>query len=66
MNKVIPPMFVDVTAHLENLHALAVEGQSADNPSDMHTVLTDHLRSGLFTLNGKIKAIAAVLERDRQ
>jgi hypothetical protein len=58
----IQHMFANVTAHLEDLHAIAVEGQRADNSPDMQTLLNIHLRSGLVTLDSCIRAIAMGLE----
>ena len=51
-------MFANVTAQLEDLHAIAVEGQCADNSPDMQTVLNVHLRSGLVALDSTLRAIA--------
>lgn len=58
----IPHLFADVTAKLEALHAIAVEGQRVDNAPDMQTVLTFHLRSGLVSLNDAMRTIATALD----
>lgn len=60
----IQRMFTNIAIQLEDLHAIAVEGQCADNSPDMQTVLAVHLRSGLITLDGTIRAIAMGLEGD--
>ena len=65
MRKTIPHLFADVTAKLENLHAIAVEGQRSDNAPDMQDVLTVHLRSGLAALAGDMRAMAKALEGSR-
>ena len=62
MTKAIPHMFADVTAKLEDLHAIAVEGQRADNAPDMHSVLNIHLRDGLAALDGTMREMAKALE----
>lgn len=58
----IQHMFANVAAQLEDLHAIAIEGRRADNSPDMQTVLNVHLRSGLVTLDGTMRAIAMGLE----
>lgn len=60
--KTVPHMFADITAKLEDLHAIAVEGQRRDNAPDMQSVLNIHLRSGLAALDGANRAIAKALE----
>ena len=55
-------MFADVTAKLEDMHAISVEGQRRDNAPDMQNVLNIHLRSGLAALDGAMRAIADALE----
>ncbi|OYY75723.1 MAG: hypothetical protein B7Y43_18355 [Sphingomonas sp. 28-62-20] len=62
MNKAIPHLFADATAKLEDLHAVAIEGQRANNAPDMQNVLTAHLRDGLVALDGTIRAIGMALE----
>lgn len=61
----IQKLFVNVTAQLEDLHAIAVEGQGPDNAPDMQSVLNIHLRSGLVTLNGTLRTMATALEGSR-
>lgn len=62
MTKAIPHMFADVTAKLEDLHAIAVEGQRADNAPDMQAVLNIHLCDGLASLDGTMRAMTTALE----
>jgi hypothetical protein len=62
MSAVIPHLFAEVSAKLEDLHAIAVEGQRADNAPDMQNVLNAHLRTGLVELDGTIRAVAKALE----
>jgi hypothetical protein len=62
MRKSIPHLFAEVTAKLEDLHAIAVEGQRRDNAPDMQGVLTFHLRSGLAALDDTMRAVAKALE----
>jgi hypothetical protein len=54
-------LFAEVSAKLEDLHSISVEGQQPDNASDMHCVLQVQLRSGVAALNDAISAIALVL-----
>lgn len=65
MRKTIPHLFAEVTAKLEDLHSVAVEGQRRDNAPDMQRVLTLHLRSGLATLDNTMRAVANALEDGR-
>lgn len=55
-------MFADVTAKLEDLHAIAIEGQRGDNAPDMQSVFNVHLRDGLAALDDTICAITNALE----
>lgn len=58
----IPDLFAHVAMALEDLHAIAVEGQQADNARDIQNVLMLHLRSGLVVLDGTVGAIATALD----
>lgn len=60
--KSVPHMFADITAKLEDLHAIAVEGQRRDNAPDMQSVLHIHLRSGFAALDGTMRAMTKALE----
>lgn len=62
MTAVIPHLFMEVTAKLEDLHAIAVEGQRADYAPDMQSVLNIHLHSGLVALDGTVRSIGEALE----
>ena len=62
MTKTIPHVFADITAALEDLHSIAVEGQRADNAPDMQAVLALHLRAGLAALDGTMRGMAKVLD----
>ncbi|GHD02162.1 hypothetical protein [Novosphingobium pokkalii] len=59
----LPRAFADVTARLEDAHSLAVEGQRRDNASDMQRVLVGQLRAGLAEIDGRLSAMAAMLDR---
>ncbi len=56
MTKSIPHLFADLTARIEDLHSIAVEGQ-ADNAPDMDRVLASHLRMGIATMDGIVGEI---------
>lgn len=58
----ITPMFADVTAKLEDLHAVAIEGQRADNSPDIQIMLNIYLRDGLNALDHTMRAITTALE----
>lgn len=62
MTEVVPRLFADVTAMLEDLHAIAVEGQRADNARDMQSALNTHLRDGLAATGRTMRAITDALE----
>lgn len=55
--------FADITARLEDLHAVAVEGQRRDNSPDMQRVLIGHLRSGVSAMDGKLRTMSAAIDR---
>lgn len=57
MSKSIPNLFADVTALLEDMHGIAVEGQRSDNPVEMQLALASSLRPGIVRLD---KALIAV------
>ena len=66
MKKAIPHLFADITARLEDLHSIAVEGQRTDHAPDMQAVLAMHLRAGLAALDGTVRGMAKVLDRGGQ
>lgn len=53
--------FSDVTAKLEDLHAIAVEGQCRDNSPAMDRVLFVHLRAGVAALESDLRDMANFL-----
>lgn len=58
-------LFAEISAKLEDLHSISVEGQQSDNASDMNCVLQVQLRSGVAALNITISAISQALEGAR-
>ncbi|HEX8556177.1 MAG TPA: hypothetical protein VF695_15830 [Sphingomonas sp.] len=50
-------LFADVTAALEDLHAVAVEGQAPDLTDDVQHALLGLLDNGLRELRAMLKAI---------
>jgi hypothetical protein len=65
MSRAIPRRFADITAKLEDLHAVAVEGQRADNAADMQEVLLIQLRSGIAALDASVRTMAKSLKGAR-
>jgi hypothetical protein len=63
MKRDLPRTFADLTANLEDLHTIAVEGQRRDCSPDEHRVLLFHLRSGVVALDCKLSAMSAMLNR---
>lgn len=57
MTGTIPRLFADITAKLEDMHMIAVEGQRRDNTPDMHRVLTCQLRMGVASLDTSLAKI---------
>lgn len=58
MKYAIPRLFADITAKLEDMHMIAVEGQRRDNTPDLQRVLFCQLRMGVawfYTSLAKIK-----------
>lgn len=51
MRDAIPRLFADITARLEDLHAVAVEGQRRDNSPDIQRVLVCQLRASVASLD---------------
>jgi len=62
MSDNLPRAFAEITARLEDMHALAVDGQRRDNSADMNQVLARQLWSGVVELRGKLRRIAAVID----
>lgn len=57
MKDAIPRLFADITAKLEDMHMIAVEGQRRDNAPDMHRVLACQLRMGVASLDTSLANI---------
>lgn len=57
MNKAIPRLFADIMVALEDMHAIAVDGQSRDNTPDMQRVLFCHLRKRSVALDAALTRI---------
>ena len=58
----VPRLFAGVTARLEDLHSIAVEGQCSKNAPDIQHMLSVHLQSGLAALDDNMQQIAKALE----
>lgn len=65
MKAAVIRLFADVTAKLEDLHSIAVEGQRRDNSRDMQQALTCQLRMGMMSLDTMLGAIKRSLGDDR-
>jgi hypothetical protein len=61
----IPRLFANVTAKLEDLHSVSVEGQRHDNSRDMQRALACQLRMGIVSLDSSLQAIKRGLGDDR-
>lgn len=59
MKKSVPHLFADMTARLEDLHGIAVEGQCAGLSPDIHMILLLNLRSGTQALAATIDHTSA-------
>ena len=53
----IPKLFADIKSALEDMHGIAVEGQSRDNAPDMQRVLVSQLRMTIVAVDGKMGEI---------
>lgn len=51
MTASIPGIFADITAKIEDMHMIAVEGQRRDNAPDMQRVLVCQLRTSVASLD---------------
>ena len=58
----VPLIFAEVSAKLVDLHAIALEGQCADNSPDVQSVLGRQLKNGLRSLNADLREVARMLE----
>ncbi len=61
MTKSVRHLFADVTALIEDLHGVAVEGQAQGVSPDMARVLVGNLRSGIRRLDRAAQRIIAAL-----
>jgi hypothetical protein len=57
MTAPVPRLFADITAKLEDLHAVAVEGQCHDHSADMQIVFAAHLCIGVASLEAALQQI---------
>ena len=57
MSDTVRTLFAEITAKLENLHAIAIEGQRSDNSPDMRRLLANQLRNGAGAINRKISCV---------
>ena len=55
--------FAEITAHIEDLHSLAIERQRHDTTPDMQRVLIAHLRSGVSAMDGRLRTMSAAIDR---
>lgn len=61
MSQSIPHLFADVTALLEDMHGVAVEGQRPDNPPELQLALAASLRPDIIRLDNVLMAIGAAI-----
>lgn len=66
MRRDIPRLFAGITAKLEDLHGIAVDGQCADNARDMQRVLIAQLHNGLVMLDVTVRDMARALDGARR
>ncbi len=59
--KVVTYLFADLAALLEDLHAIAVEGQSAGASFDEYAALSAMIDAGACEVRGTVAAIRATL-----
>lgn len=57
MSNAVPALFAKITAKLEDLHAIAIEGQRRDNSPDIQRALASQLRNGTGSINRTIKSV---------
>jgi len=62
MTAPVPRLFADITAQLEDLHAVAIEGQCHDHSADMQMVFAAHLCMGIASLDTALAKIKRRLE----
>ncbi|MEA1015034.1 hypothetical protein [Sphingosinicella sp. LY1275] len=59
--KTVQQLFADLTAALEDVHGVAIEGQSAHASKDMQASLLSCVRAGLLWLEQIADSIAVAL-----
>jgi hypothetical protein len=59
--KDVPELFADLTASLEDLHIIAVEGQQSDLPPEMYAALLVFVRDGVRKISRITLEITATL-----
>lgn len=59
--KTVQHLFADLTAALEDVHTVAIEGQSQDASNDMQASLLSCFRIGLLRLEQIADSIAAAI-----
>ncbi len=57
MSGTIAHRFADITATLEDMHAIAVDGQRRDNSPDMQRAIAANLRAGATALTASLRKI---------
>lgn len=62
--KTVPHLFAAMTALLEDLHGLAVEGQGRESNPNVYVVLVSNLRAGLMDLDRLLLTVSSTLEAD--
>lgn len=65
MTAPVPKLFADITAKLEDLHAVAVEGQCHDHSADMQIVFAAHLCMGVAALETALQQVRRQLADDQ-
>lgn len=63
--KDVPHLFADMTAALEDIHGIAVEGQVGDLSADIRWALLGDLRAGINRLRTICERISTALEAGR-
>lgn len=53
----MPRAFADLTAKLEDAHAISVEGQRRDNPLELQRALASHLRMAILAMDSIVAEI---------
>lgn len=59
----LPRAFAEITCKLEDLHAIAIEGQSKHASPDMHRAMIGLIRSGITALEDRLVPMQAQIDR---